>query len=475
MRLSRLLIPMFALLAACSGHPSKGSAQQVQGGFPAPERQVPRDANIMRLSFAPVVKKASPAVVNVYSRSIVRQQVDPFWQMFGLGGVPRERVQQSLGSGSIVRADGIIITNNHVIAGGQEIMVALQDRRQFPAKVLLADPHSDLAVLKIDPKGEKLPVIAIDDRSDVEIGDLVLAIGNPFGVGQTVTNGIVSALARTDVGASDYSYYIQTDAPINPGNSGGPLVDMNGDMIGVNSAILSRTGTSTGVGFAIPAAIVRQVLDTALRGGRTVVRPWLGVRAQAVTPDIASSLGLSAPAGVIVSEVYPGSAADRAGIKPRDIILSVNGEAVNDDAALNYRIGSHNPGDEMTLQVRSGSRPAHAVQVRAEPPPAIPAKDERLIHGRNPFGGATVLNVSPAVAQDLGLDPFTARGVIVSEAPAGSVASQAGLQPGDVVKAVNGRPIRSTSELQAALAGGGDAWRIIIQRGDQEITGDFTL
>ena len=474
MRLRRLLIPLVALLAACSGHPSKGSAQQVQGGFPAPERRPPADANMMRLSFAPVVKKAAPAVVNVYSRSVVRQQVDPFWQMFGLG-MPRERVQQSLGSGSIVRADGVIVTNNHVIEGGQQIMVGLADRREFPARVLLADPHSDLAVLKIDPKGERLPVIAIDDSSDVQVGDLVLAIGNPFGVGQTVTNGIVSALARTDVGASDYSYYIQTDAPINPGNSGGPLVDMNGDLIGVNSAILSRTGTSTGVGFAIPASIVRQVVETALGGGRTVVRPWLGVRAQSVTADIASSLGMERPQGVIVSDVYPGSSADRAGLKARDIILSVDGQPVNDDAALNYRVGTRHPGDVLRLQVRSGSGAVREVRARAEAPPASPARDERVIGGRNPFTGATVLNMSPAVAEELGVDPFAARGVIVSKAPPGSPASRVGFQPGDLVVAVNGRQIRTTSELQAALAAGGDAWRVTIRRGDQQITGDFTL
>ena len=474
MRLRRLFIPVFALLAACSGHPSKGSAQQLQGGFAVPDRRPPSDAGAMRMSFAPVVKKAAPAVVNVYARSVVRQRVDPFWELFG-AGVPRERVQQSLGSGSIVRADGIIVTNNHVIEGGQQIMVVLNDKREFPARVLLADPHSDLAVLKIEPKGEKLPVIAVDDRSDVQVGDLVLAIGNPFGVGQTVTNGIVSALARTDVGASDYSYYIQTDAPINPGNSGGPLVDMDGDLIGVNSAILSRTGTSTGVGFAVPAAIVRQVVETALGGGQTVVRPWLGVRTQAVTGEIASSLGLPRPEGVIVSEVYPGSTADRAGLKARDIIVSVDGQPVDDEAALNFRVGSHHPGDAVRLQVRSGSGAVREVQVRAEPAPATPGRDERVIAGRNPFTGATVLNLSPAAAQDLGVDPFSMRGVIVSRAPPDSLAARVGIQPGDLVEAVNGRQIRTTSELQAALAAGGGAWRVTIRRGDQQITGDFSL
>jgi Do/DeqQ family serine protease len=473
MRLSRLLISAVALLAACSGHPGKGSAQALQGGFPEPSRAPPSSAAEMRLSFAPVVKKASPAVVNVYARSVVRQQADPFWELFGMG-VPRERVQQSLGSGSIVRADGLIVTNNHVVEGGQQIMVGLSDRREFPAKVLLADPHSDLAVLKIEAGGP-LPVIAIDAASNPQVGDLVLAIGNPFGVGQTVTNGIVSALARTDVGASDYSYYIQTDAPINPGNSGGPLVDMNGNLIGVNSAILSRTGTSTGVGFAIPASIVRQVVETAIGGGRTVVRPWLGVRAQAVTGEIASSLGLPRPEGVIVADVYPGSSADRAGLKARDIILEVDGNAVNDEASLNYRVGAHRPGDAVDLKVRGAGGAVRTLQARAEPAPGGAGRDERVITGRNPFTGATVLNVSPAVAQELGIDVFQNRGVIVSRVPGDSPAAEAGIQPGDIVVAVNGRAIGATAQLQAALAAGGDAWRVTIRRGGQQITADFSL
>ena len=471
MRLRRLLVPVFALLAACSAPPGKSAAQAISGGFPAPNRTAPGSVAEMRLSFAPIVKRAAPAVVNVYARSVVRQQVDPFWELFGMG-VPRERVQQSLGSGSIVRADGVIVTNNHVIEGAQQIMVGLSDRRQFPAKVLLADPHSDLAVLKID-SGAALPTIPIDAATSPQVGDLVLAIGNPFGVGQTVTNGIVSALARTEVGSSDYSYYIQTDAPINPGNSGGPLVDMNGNLIGVNSAILSRTGTSTGVGFAIPAVIVRQVLDTAMGGGRTVIRPWLGVRAQSVTGDIAASLGLSRPEGVIVSEVYPGSAADRSGLKARDIILAVDGQPVDDDAALNFRIGSHKPGDAVTLQVRRPGGAIRTVQVRAEPAPG--ARDERAITGRNPFAGATVLSLSPAVAQDLGVDVFQNRGVIVSRVPGDSPAAQAGIQVGDIVEAVNGQRIGSPAQLQAALAAGGDAWRVTIRRGGQQITADFSL
>ncbi len=329
-------------------------------------------------------------------------------------------------------------------------------------------------MLKIDPHGEKLPVLAIDDTSNVQVGDLVLAIGNPFGVGQTVTNGIVSALARTDVTANDYSFFIQTDAAINPGNSGGALVDMDGDLIGLNTSILSRTGTSTGVGFAIPAAMVKQVVEAALGGGHSVIRPWLGVKGQEVTGDLASSLGLDRPEGVLVADVYPGSAGDRAGLKAEDVIISVDGQAVNDEAALDYRFSTHRPGDQIALQVRHG-RQARQVSVRAEPAAASPARDERTIVGRNPLGGATVVNMSPAVAQELGVDPFVARGVLVSKLTDNSLAAEVGIRPGDLIRQINGTPIAATADLQAALAAGNRSWQVTIQRGDQQITGNFRL
>ena len=474
MSLRRHLISTLALavLAACSGQPGKSSAQGVQGGFAIPERRLPESAGAMRLSFAPVVKKAAPAVVNVFSRRVVRQQVDPFWQMFGMR--PRSGVEQSLGSGAIVRSDGVIVTNHHVVDGGQDIQVVLSDRRQFPAKVLLDDARADIAVLKIDAKGASFPTLAIDDRNDIQVGDLVLAIGDPFGVGQTVTNGIVSALARTQVSQTDFSYYIQTDAAINPGNSGGPLVDMNGDLIGINTFILSQSGGSAGVGFAIPATMVRQVVEAAVGGGHAVVRPWIGVRAQEVTSEIAGSLGLPRPEGVLVAEVYPGGAGDRAGLAAQDIILSVDGQAVNDPNSLNYAFATRGVGDSLKLEVRHG-RALRTLAVRAEPAPSSPARDERTIAGRNPLSGATVINLSPAAAQELGADPFTARGVMVSRLADDAMARQVGLQPGDIVRAINGQPVRTTGELQQALGAAGGAWRLTIQRGDQEITGSFRL
>jgi Do/DeqQ family serine protease len=470
MRLSRLCLPLLALLAACSDPTARTTAQTLSpGALPAPTREVPRDAATMRLSFAPIVKRAAPAVVNVYSERRVRQQVDPFWEFFGGGfGVPRERVQQSLGSGVIVRDDGVIVTNYHVIEGGEQIRVALADRREFPARVLLSDQRADLAILKIDTKGEKLPVLALAQHDDAQVGDLVLAIGNPFGVGQTVTNGIVSALARSDVGISDFSFFIQTDAPINPGNSGGPLVDMAGNVIGINTAIYSRTGASNGIGFAIPAGMVRRVVETAIGGGRAVARPWLGVQAQAVTAQLARSLGLDRPEGVLVANVYPGSAAAAAGLREGDLILSVDGQAVNDEAALTYRMATHRPGDQVMLSVRRGGQ-VRTVSTRAETAPETPPRDQRTLSGDEPLSGATVVNLSPAVAEEVGADPF-AKGVLVTGAA--GVAAQAGFQRGDLIRAVNGRPVNSVRDLAAALAGAAN-WRVVLERDGQQVVADF--
>ena len=477
MRPLRVLVPLLALMAACTDPRTQSRAQPAPPppALPAPavHRVAPTDAASLRTSFAPIVRRVAPAVVNVYSRRLVRQQVDPFWGMFmGGGGVPRERVEQSLGSGSIVRADGVILTNHHNIDGAQEIMVVTADRREWPATVLLDDPRADLAVLRIDTRGERLPTIAIDAADDPEVGDLVLAIGDPFGVGQTVTNGIVSALARSDVGITDYSFFIQTDAAINPGNSGGPLVDMDGDMIGVNTAIVSRSGTSSGVGFAIPAAMARQVVTAALGGGRAVVRPWLGVRTQALTGEMARSLGLAAPQGVIVADIWPGGPAAAAGLRQGDVIVAGDGAPGNADAGLNYRVATRRPGETLTLTVRHAGAPDRQVAVRIDTPPATPARDERLLTGPHPLDGATVVNLSPAVAAEVGADPF-ARGVLVTAVAPNGVAQRIGLQPGDLIRQVNADVIASTRDLASATAKSPGIWTLTIQRNGRTITAQF--
>ncbi|HEX7761360.1 MAG TPA: Do family serine endopeptidase [Caulobacteraceae bacterium] len=472
LRHSQYVLPALLLLAACSG-PGPGNAQtpdRAAPDLPQASRRVPPDAAAMKLSFAPVVKKAAPAVVNVYSRRLVRQQVDPFWGMFMGGGIPQNRVEQSLGSGSIVRADGVVLTNHHVIANAQEIMVVTADRREWPATVLLDDARADLAVLKIDTKGERLPTIAIADNEDVQVGDLVLAIGDPFGVGQTVTNGIVSAQARSGMGITNFSSFIQTDAAINPGNSGGPLVDMDGDLIGVNTAILSPgSGTSSGVGFAIPAILVKQVVTSALGGAHSIVRPWIGARTQALTGEMARSLGLPSPQGVLVADLWPGGPAARAGIDQGDVIVSVDGQAVNDEGGLNYRIGTRRAGEALSFSVRHAGAPPRDVSVRLEAPPASPPADQRTIAGRNPLGGATVVNFSPAKAAELGVDPFAGQGVLITRIEPG-LAATVGLQPGDFVRELNGQKITSTAALAAALQSGGHAWTVTIQRNGQLIT-----
>ena len=460
MRAHRVLIPALAMLTAASGVIAQ----------PAP-RVAPTSAMSMKQSFAPVVRRAAPAVVNISSKRMVRQQVDPFWELFGLGA-PRNRIEGSLGSGVIVRADGVIVTNNHVVEGGTEITVALADRREFPARVMLADPRTDLAILKIDvPAGEKLPTLTIDESPDSQVGDLVLAIGDPFGVGQTVTNGIISALNRTADPNGDSGAYIQTDAAINPGNSGGALIDMDGDLIGVNSFILSRSGTSSGVGFAIPAPVVRRVVETAMNGGRAVVRPWVGARLQSVTPDIAKSLGLARPAGALVADIWPGGAAEQAGLKQGDVVTSVDGGPVVDAAALNYAVATHRPGETLKINVRRGAGD-QVLSLRAEAPPATPARDEKLVSGQNPFEGATVVNLSPAVAEELGLDPFGAKGVLISKVDGGA-AQRVGLKPGDVIRSINGRSILTVRDLTGAVATAARVWQVTIERGGQQVTATF--
>jgi Do/DeqQ family serine protease len=468
MRAYRVLALTTVLLAACS-QPHGSAAQPT---LPPPTRSVPTSSLSMKQSFAPIVKRVAPAVVNISSKRLVRQQVDPFWELFGLGA-PRDQVVGSLGSGVIVRSDGVIVTNNHVVEGGQEITVSLQDRREFPAKVLLSDARADLAVLKIDVKGERLPTLPIDASGETQVGDLVLAIGNPFGVGQTVTNGIVSALNRTadPTGGDAASAYIQTDAAINPGNSGGALVDMDGDLIGVNSFILSRSGTSSGVGFAIPAPVVKRVVETAVGGGHAVVRPWLGARLQSVTPEIARSLGLATPTGALVADVWPGASAAAAGLRQGDLILSVDGQPAVDAAAVNIAVANHRPGDPVRIGFRRGSAQQETT-LRAAPAPATPAKDERTITGNNPLSGLTVVNMSPAVADELGLDIFSGKGVLVAAVGRGYAAG-AGFRPGDLIRQVNGRAIGSVAELATAVNAPTGGWQVTIERGGQLITARF--
>lgn len=438
-------------------------------------RRVPESREQVMLSFAPVVKQASPAVVNIYTkRKVVTAggfaplMQDPlFREFFGrqFGGLPQERVVSSLGSGVLVKADGTIVTNNHVIKDSDQIIVILNDRREFDAKVVVADPQTDLAILKIDGGGE-LPVIGFADSDALQVGDVVLAIGNPFGVGQTVTHGIISALARTTLGITDYQFFIQTDAPINPGNSGGALVTLDGRLAGINTAIFSRTGGSNGIGFAIPANMVRAVVE-GTKDGR-LQRPWLGATTQPVSPDIAESLGMARPGGVLVGRVHAGSPASAAGLQSGDVILTVNGAEVGDSQALNYRVATMAPGSAITLGVVRDGKPFEAKATLALPP-ETPARDARALKGNHPLSGATVANLSPAVAMELGLDPHLT-GVVVTEVRPATPAAQLGIQKGDILLKVNRVDVKTAAALAKVMEARQPGWRIVFRRGRDVLT-----
>lgn len=443
----------------------------------AQQRAVPDSRQQITLSFAPLVKQTAPAVVNIYTRRVVQQRMsplfdDPFFQrFFGQSapfGMPRERVERSLGSGVIVAADGLVVTNDHVVKDSDQITVVLADRREFEARIVSTDPKTDLAILRITPpRGESLPFLALHDSDDLEVGDLVLAIGNPFGVGQTVTSGIVSALARTAVGVSDFNFFIQTDAAINPGNSGGALVSMDGRLVGINSAIYSRSGGSLGIGFAIPSNMVRTVVEAVANGGK-LVRPWLGVDGQPVTADIASSLGLGRPAGVLVNAVDPKSAAAKAGLRVGDVITAINGRTVDDPEALKFRIATLPVGGQAALTVtRGGSVRQVAFKVTA--PPEDPPRDTTPLNGRQPLAGATVANLSPALAEEIGFSG-TAVGVVILEVARNSPAARLGVQPGDVVLRIDDREVSGVAQLDRLLSRPQQSWRVTVRRGDQVLT-----
>ncbi|MBL4855138.1 MAG: Do family serine endopeptidase [Robiginitomaculum sp.] len=422
---------------------------------------VPQSSAQMKMSFAPVVKETAPAVVNVYSeRKVLRREVDPFFSFFGRG-VPRERTERSLGSGVIVRSNGVIVTNAHVVKGAQELRIVLADRREFKATLIAEDTQIDLAVLQIDTKGERLPVLPIEEAGTLEVGDLVLAIGNPFGVGQTVTSGIVSALGRTQV--SNVANFIQTDAAVNPGNSGGALVDMDGHLVGVNTAIFSRSGGSNGIGFAIPGELVKRAVDSALSDGK-ITRPWFGARTEGVNSVMAEALGLDRPRGAIVEEIYGGGPADKAGIKRRDVVLSVDGTDIFDDSGLRFKLATLSPGYKAKVKVwRDGK--TRTLTVLADTPKETPKSDQRKLEGNNPFDGLSVVNMSPALAEEMDFDPFVS-GVVIAGRDRSGFSSRYRFRKGDILVQVMEEDITSTAQLQDVLDDfeGDRNWTIKLER-----------
>jgi len=428
---------------------------------PATVKTVSRSEAAASRGYASVVKHVLPAVVNISSSKVVKtgmssmrgpQGMDPFFrQFFGDDfrnfAVPRERREKALGSGVIVSPEGYILTNNHVVEGATEVTITLHDKREFKARVVGTDPKTDVAVLKID--GANFPVLTLGDSSKVEAGDIVLAVGNPFGVGQTVTQGIVSATGRGGLGIEQVEDFIQTDAPINPGNSGGALVDDEGHLIGINTAIMGSSGGSQGIGFAVPINMARHDMDQILKHGN-VERAYLGILPQDVTPAMAKAFHVSETKGALVGEVTANSPASRANLKNGDIILEVNGQTIEDANQLRLKIGMMEPNTKVNLKVlRDGKTQNVAVQLGD-----FPSKEERAAigkeHTESALQGVTVENLTPDTAQELRL-PATTKGVVVSEVSPASRAADAGLRSGDVIQEVNHQPVKTVKDFSQAV------------------------
>lgn len=431
-------------------------------------KQIPLARSDVQLSFAPLVKETTPAVVNVYAARQVQARSpfagDPFFeQFFGQRFQnSKPRIQQSLGSGVIVDSSGIVVTNNHVIKDADEIKIALADGREFESKLLLRDETTDLAILKIEAK-EKFPVLGLGDSDAVEVGDLVLAIGNPFGVGQTVTSGIVSAQSRTQVGISDFDFFIQTDAAINPGNSGGALIDMRGRLIGINTAIYSRSGGSVGIGFAIPSNMVRAVVEAAQSGSKSFERPYIGATFQGVTAELAESLGMKQPYGAFITALAKDGPAEKAGLKVGDVVLGIQGARVDNQDVLGYRLSTAGIDKTVSIEIlRKGEN--ETIPVKLTKAPQVKQAAPQVIKGDSPFSGAAVQELTPETAKKLRLRG-DAQGVVIIEIYANSPAARMGLRPGDIIRNLNGNAIRSVNDLKAVLdAGRGLAWRMEIER-----------
>lgn len=441
-------------------------------------QHIPETGEQLSLSFAPLVAETSPAVVNIFTSTevTVRRPVNPFFndpffeRFFGdrFGpGRSEQRRRSSLGSGVIVRESGLVVTNHHVIAGADTVRVVLKDGREFEAEIVLSDERTDLALLQLPRSAEPLPSIPMGDSDGLLVGDLVLAIGNPFGVGQTVTLGIVSAVARPAQGVSDFNYFIQTDAAINPGNSGGALVAVDGTLVGINTAIYSRDGGSLGIGFAVPVTMLRAIMESVDRG-RPLVRPWLGASLQEMDVELAEALGLDRARGAVVTDLHPDSPADRAGLEPGDVVVGLAGIAVATPAELEFRLAVQTPDTTALLEIlRSGDLLDLSLPISL--PPETPLRDVRLLEGANPLAGAVIANLSPALIQEIGYPHGLHEGVVVLQIQRGSPAARLGLEPMDRFVSVNRSDITDTGVLADLVRGSRAPWEVRILRGDRRL------
>jgi Do/DeqQ family serine protease len=432
----------------------------------AQDKLVPASKEAALFSFASIVKRTAPAVVNVYVREKPRSFVSPYYDEYRryYSDMPQDRMQKSLGSGVIVSADGVVVTNAHVIkvAGAAEISIVLQDKRELNARVLLSDEKTDIAVLRIEGGDGRFPRLEFSDSDETEVGDMVLAIGNPFGVGQTVTSGIISALGRTKVTRSDTQAFIQTDAAINPGNSGGALVDMSGRIVGINTAIFTRSGGSQGIGFAIPSNLVKLVVESAV-SGRKLERPWLGARLQSVTRELAEQLKLERVSGAVVMRLQDQSPATEAGLQPGDVIVAVDGHVVDDARAVHYRLTTRGIGNRAAFDViRRGKATKLEVALRPVPAAALGARDLAGVH---PFDGARIGNIVPGMSEELGVEDD--QGAVILAVRARSTAARLGFRPGDVVLQVGRDRIGSVADLERTLGQRQPVWFVMVKRGQQ--------
>ena len=440
--------------------------------------QVPSSKSEITLSFAPLVKKSAPAVVNIYAQRVVEARISPFQNdpFFGnffrdFGNTTRPQVQNSLGSGVILSEGGIVVSNYHVVAGATDIRVVLNDGQEFSAIPLLSDEQSDLAVLKVDTAAP-LPFLNLRQSETVEVGELVLAIGNPFGVGQTVSSGIVSGLARSGAAQeSGRGYFIQTDAPINPGNSGGALVDISGRLIGINTSILTRSGGSNGIGFAIPASLVRQFVAQAKAGYTKFQRPWAGMSGQPLTPDLANGLGVDLTAGMVITALHNLSPFKAAGFAVGDVIGAVQGQPVTTPAEMMYRLSVAGIGASADItRVNSEGRKIILVGLAAAPddPPRKIIEFDR----RDFLPGLIISSINPAVQAELQL-PWDSNGFVVIDP--GPLAVRIGLKAGDIILEANGRQLRTGNDIDEFLRQNSRRGAILIQRGSRQIMLRFRL
>jgi Do/DeqQ family serine protease len=413
-------------------------------------QSLPSNRDELAFSYAPLVKRVSPAVVNIYTTTTAKVQRR---LPFPFPGMPQagERVMNSLGSGVLVKSDGLIVSNAHVVKGAEKIRIVLADRREYDARVVMTDERYDLALLRIDVGDEKFPFLEMRDSDSIEVGDVVLAIGNPFGLTQTVTSGIVSAVARSAGGINDSNFFLQTDAAINPGNSGGALVALDGRLIGINTAIFSQSGGgSIGIGFATPSNIVARLIGASDAGGR-IVRPWLGVSMQRITSDLAHGLGLARPAGLVVKDVFAGGPGERAGLKRNDVIVALREHPIDDESSLRFRLATIDVDATVPVRILRGGQ-EFTLQMKLAAPPEDPPRDKSALDGRQPLSGATVVNLSPAVADERGLAEWRP-GILVIEVQPGSYAARF-IRPGDMVVAINGQDVKNVATLKKRIEAG---------------------